>query len=254
MRGSHCLRHWAKTQSTIALSSSEAELGGISQGISQGIGLRSIVSDLGIALSLRLRTDTTAAMGMSRRLGVGKIRHLDTSLLWVQDKIRSGDVLLEKVPGQQNPGDALTKYFSSQDMNGHLQRMGVVLETGKAETAPQLTTSVIRSLLSRCKTLQNERRKLLTQTEHEHVVQRLEPDSPRRVSRHSGSYVECESCGAQQGCFQAVCGLCEASLPAPCPVRERKSTPELKSTNCAVGAQAKEVLTTAPCPAQLVEE
>ena len=141
MRGGHCLRHWASTQTTIALSSGEAELGGLAKGISQGLGLRSIAADLGIETGLRLRTDATAAMGMARRLGVGKIRHLDTSLLWVQGHVRSGEVLLEKVPGQENPGDALTKYLSGPDMKGHLQRMNLVFEEGRPASAPQLATS-----------------------------------------------------------------------------------------------------------------
>ena len=94
--------------------------------------MRSIASDLGIQLSLRLLTDATAAMGMSRRLGVGKIRHLDTSLLWVQQKIRSGEVILEKVPGPENPGDALTQYLSGPELNAHLARMGLELEQGEA--------------------------------------------------------------------------------------------------------------------------
>ena len=84
MRGSHCIRHWSSTQATLALSSGEAELGGIAKGLSHAIGLRSIAADLGISLSLRVRTDATAAMGMARRLGIGKVRHLDTGLLWIQ--------------------------------------------------------------------------------------------------------------------------------------------------------------------------
>ena len=92
------MRHWSSTQTTIALSSGESELAGIAKGIAHGIGLQSIATDLGISFSLQLRTDATAAMGMCRRLGIGKIRHLDTSLLWVQEKVRSGAVLPEKVP------------------------------------------------------------------------------------------------------------------------------------------------------------
>ena len=141
MRGTHCLRHWASTQTTIALSSGEAELGGLSKGISHGIGLRSIATDLGIQTKLRLRTDATAAMGMARRLGVGKIRHLDTALLWVQGHVRSGEVLLEKVAGQENPGDALTKYLSGPDLRGHLSRMHLAFEEGRPASAPQLTTA-----------------------------------------------------------------------------------------------------------------
>ena len=141
MRGTHCLRHWSSTQTTIALSSGEAELGGLSKGISHGIGLRSIAADLGLETKLRLRTDATAAMGMARRLGVGKIRHLDTALLWVQGHVRSGEILLEKVAGPDNPGDALTKYLSGPDLRGHLARMHLHFEEGRAQSAPQLTTA-----------------------------------------------------------------------------------------------------------------
>ena len=146
MRGTHCLRHWSSTQPTVALSSGEAELGGISKGLSQGIGLRSMGADLGIPMKLELRTDATAAMGMSRRLGVGKIRHLDVALLWVQHQVRSGECVLRKVPGTENPGDALTKHLSGPDLRGHLQRMSLELQEGRPETAPQLTTQILESL------------------------------------------------------------------------------------------------------------
>ena len=146
MRGTQCIRHWSSTQSTIALSSGEAELGGLAKGISHGIGLRSIAADLGISLSLRLRTDATAAMGMARRLGVGEIRHLDTALLWVQQCVRGGDVVMEKVPGVENPGDALTKYLLGPDLRAHVQRMHLAFEEGRAASAPELTTAIVASV------------------------------------------------------------------------------------------------------------
>ena len=139
MYGGHCLRHWSSTQPTISLSSGEAELGGLSKGAAQGIGLRSIGTDLGLSYSICMHTDATAAMGMSRRLGVGKIRHLDTTLLWVQDKVRSGDIMLCKVPGPENCADSLTKYISGPDVKRHLSRIGLVPEEGRAATAPKLT-------------------------------------------------------------------------------------------------------------------
>ena len=140
--GGHCLRHWSKTQTTIALSSGEAELGGIAQGMSQGLGMQAIAQDLGIKIALRLQTDATAAIGMSRRLGVGKIRHLDVSLLWVQHQVRNGRVALEKIPSSENPGAAVTKYLGNADLAAHMQRMTIEFQQGRAASAPQLTTSV----------------------------------------------------------------------------------------------------------------
>ena len=77
-------------------------------------------------------------MGMARRLGVGKIRHLDTSLLWIQHKVRSGEVSLLKVLGTENPADALTKFLSGPDLKSHVLRMGLAYEEGRAGSAPQL--------------------------------------------------------------------------------------------------------------------
>ena len=89
-----------------------------------------------------LRTDSTAAIGIAKRLGVAKIRHLDTSLLWIQQKVRSGDVPISKILGSENPADALTKYLSGPDLRQHLGRMNLIVEEGRAKSAPQLTTDM----------------------------------------------------------------------------------------------------------------
>ena len=138
MRGSHCIKHWSTTQPTIALSSGEAELGGLCKGAANAIGLRSVARDLGISLRLRIRSDATAALGIARRLGIGKIRHLDTSLLWIQQKIKQKDLSVDKVLGADNPADCLTKHVDRATMLKHLAAMGLEYEDGRADSAPQL--------------------------------------------------------------------------------------------------------------------
>ena len=73
------VKQWSKTQTTLALSSGEAELHGIASGIAQGMGMKSIAHDLGFRLGVRLHSDATAALGIARRRGLGKIRHLDVT-------------------------------------------------------------------------------------------------------------------------------------------------------------------------------
>ena len=138
MRGSHCIKHWSTTQPTIALSSGEAELGGICKGAANAIGLRSVARDLGIRLDVTVRSDATAALSMSRRTGIGKVRHLDTSLLWIQQKVRDRDIAVEKVPGADNPADCLTKHVDHATMLKHLSSMSLEYESGRAESAPTL--------------------------------------------------------------------------------------------------------------------
>ena len=87
MRGQHLLKQWSLTQSTVALSSAEAELSGISKCTSTTIGLQSIAADLGLTFDLTIRTDSTAAVGICRRRGLGNIRHVAAADLWVQDTI-----------------------------------------------------------------------------------------------------------------------------------------------------------------------
>ena len=141
MRGRHPIKHWSLTQTTIALSSGEAELGGICRGASIALGLQSLASDLGINLDVEILTDATAAIGICRRRGLGKIRHLHVSDLWVQDRLRKGDFKLTKVPGADNPSDILTKHVPRDVLMKHMAFMGLTSEGGRAGSAPTLQHS-----------------------------------------------------------------------------------------------------------------
>ena len=44
--------------------------------------------DFGLDLTPHLFVDTTAAIGIAQRKGLGKVRHLDTQALWIQDALR----------------------------------------------------------------------------------------------------------------------------------------------------------------------
>ena len=50
--GSGVLKSWSKTQSTIALSSGEAELAAVVKGATEGLGMKAIMKDFGIDVSL----------------------------------------------------------------------------------------------------------------------------------------------------------------------------------------------------------
>lgn len=138
MRGGHLIKHWCATLATVALSSGEAELISLVRGASEGLGIQSLLRDLGVRLRVSILTDASAAIGMCKRTGIGKVRHLDTRLLWIQDKVRHGEIGLEKIAGLQNPADALTKYLASDALLGHMARAGCWLAEGRARTAPTL--------------------------------------------------------------------------------------------------------------------
>ena len=136
MLGSCLIKHWSKTQSTISLSSGEAELHGIAQGCSQGLGLQSLLKDAGWVLPLHVYSDATAAIGIARRKGLGKIRHLDVTDLWIQDRIRSKATTISKVLGTQNMADVLTKYVDRKTMDMAISKMGLRPASGRPSSAP----------------------------------------------------------------------------------------------------------------------
>merc|ERR1712020_640162 len=137
-RGAHLLKHWSSTQKTIALSSGEAELAGVVKGAGEGLGIKSLAQDLGIALHLRVHADSSAAIGICRRTGIGRVRHLATGQLWVQEKVRSEEFSLHKVSGELNPADLLTKGVPAELIRRHTASRGLVLEAGRAASAPSL--------------------------------------------------------------------------------------------------------------------
>ena len=138
MRGCHLIKHWSSTQTTVALSSAEAELTGICRGAMQGLGLQSLCIDLGIRTNLRVLTDAAAAVGICRRRGLGKIRHLATADLWVQDRLKKKDFELVRVPGVDNPADILTKHVDAALLRKHMLKLGLRLEEGRATSAPSI--------------------------------------------------------------------------------------------------------------------
>ena len=81
--GTHVLKHCAITQPTNALSSAEAELVGILKAASMGLGFQSLAADLGLQLTLHIHSDSSAAICIARRRGLGKVRHIAVGDLWV---------------------------------------------------------------------------------------------------------------------------------------------------------------------------
>ena len=73
----------------LALSSGESELAAVVKGAGEGLGFCSCMMDFGQTMSLELHSDATAAIGMCRREGLGRGRHLSTADLWVQQLVRN---------------------------------------------------------------------------------------------------------------------------------------------------------------------
>jgi hypothetical protein len=82
--------------------------------------------------------DSSAAIGICKRSGIGRVRHLAVGQLWIQEKVRSGEIALLKVLGTDNPADLLTKHLARDTIDQHLRRLAIHRETGRAASAPNV--------------------------------------------------------------------------------------------------------------------
>jgi len=139
MLGRHLIKSWSSTQASIALSSGEAEFYGVVKASGVSLGYQALLADVGLKVPIRVWTDSSATLGICGRQGLGRLRHIDTQCLWIQQRVRDGSVQLYKVRGDDNPADLFTKHLVSQDrINNLLELFGCRHRDGRAELAPKV--------------------------------------------------------------------------------------------------------------------
>ena len=147
MFGRHCIKHWASTQASVTLSSGEAEFHGLVKAAAVSLGQQALLRDLGVDVQIRLWTDSSAAVGITSRQGLGKLRHVDTKTLWLQQAARTGRVQVRKVAGVANPADLFTKHALARERVLELVRLlGCKFLDGRPDAAPPLREGQRRGL------------------------------------------------------------------------------------------------------------
>ena len=136
--GEHATKSWSSNQFIIALSSAEAELYALLKGASQSLGLRSMAHDFGDDPSIGLYSDASAAIAISQRTGLGKLRHIQTQFLWLQERVAHKQVALSKVQGTANPADMCTKALAQADLLRHLGFSNLIIAEGRADASLQI--------------------------------------------------------------------------------------------------------------------
>ena len=119
----------ARTQGTLALSSGEAELYAIGQGVSEAPFVRSMLleSKLAKKVSVIAHTDSTAGKSMVTRFGTGKkTKHVELRFLYVQNLVQMGLLRMAKIEGTRNPADLMTKYVATDVLQRLKAHIGVV--------------------------------------------------------------------------------------------------------------------------------
>jgi hypothetical protein len=155
--GGCTLVEFARGQAVTGLSSGETEYYGIASVSSEAIFIKHVLTFMNVHVQIRVQCDSTAAKSIAQRIGVGRIRHLEVKTLWVQEKVKAKELVVVKVPGEENVADIGTKavpgprFLKLRDMLG-LRAVGAktanVIET-KAELPKvgMISNNVIMDLM-----------------------------------------------------------------------------------------------------------
>ncbi len=61
--------------------------------------------------------------------------------LWLQDKVAKKEIIIEKVPTEENLADALTKPVKAETIRKHIEGIGAEVRTDKHRLAPKAAQS-----------------------------------------------------------------------------------------------------------------
>ena len=136
--GEHLIRSWSKTQATVALSSAESEFYATLKACQEALGMSALAEELNMKYGIRVLVDASAALGVAQRKGLGKIRHLHTGSLWIQEQELKQRIKLLKVNGSKNTSDMMTKNLARELMERHVEGCGARFMEGRADMAVHL--------------------------------------------------------------------------------------------------------------------
>ena len=147
--GSHLLETQVAGQSLIALSSGEAEFYAIGRGSASALMMKYFLEQVGIEVVAVIQSDSSAARGIASRIGCGKLRHLHIRDLWIQEKVRSGELVLERALTEDNTSDLGTKHIDGRRIEKLVGLAGMKFQGSVAGQAGLKGLAVATLLLGR---------------------------------------------------------------------------------------------------------
>ena len=76
-----------------------------SEGIKEALLLQEVLMFVGLGhFEIEIKVDSSAAHAFFHRRGVGRMKHIDSRILWLQHLIAAGGVRLKKIPRTQKLG------------------------------------------------------------------------------------------------------------------------------------------------------
>merc|ERR1712078_731489 len=131
--GGHFIKGWSRTQYHITQSSAEAELVALVKCSSESLGIRGMLKDFGRDSSGVVYGDSSGALAITKRKGAGKLRHINVSCLWIQERIEEKELELRKVLGTNNPANMMTQYLARMPLDGCMVQLNQHRVTGRPQ-------------------------------------------------------------------------------------------------------------------------
>ena len=99
---------FSRSQTALGLSSPEAEYCGICSAESELIYVMGVIRFFGFEVDSWILSDSSGALSLSQRQGVGHQRHIEARYLWIQ----RGTFKVGKIPGSLSKADVGTKHVA----------------------------------------------------------------------------------------------------------------------------------------------
>ena len=100
-----------------------------------------VMNEFEIDVDLTVMSDAVAAIGIVKRQGLGRVRHLAVADLWIQQKAKEGVVHYAKLDGSVNTSDMLTKPVEQEVLGRHMGELGLSMPQGRHPLTPSYTTA-----------------------------------------------------------------------------------------------------------------
>ena len=75
----------------------------VDQRAAQTPGISSMALDMGGLLRAVVRSDSSSALAISQRVGIGKVRHIEVPYMWIQEKHAAKQLDLLECRGRATP-------------------------------------------------------------------------------------------------------------------------------------------------------
>ena len=86
--------------------------------------MQALAADVGMTRGVKLFLDSSAALSLATRKGMGRAKHIEMQHMWLQDATAKNRVQAMKIGTDNNPSDLMTKPLTRERVDYLMTVMG----------------------------------------------------------------------------------------------------------------------------------